>query len=52
MIFIVTIKLRSGRRLAGVGWFRDQDEAVMQTSSDWPDAQWIKTHCISRRATR
>lgn len=49
MLFLVTIRLRSGRRLAGVGWFIDQSEAVMQTMADWPEAECVKTHCISKR---
>lgn len=49
MLFLVTIKLRNGKRLAGVGWFMDQSEAVMQTMSDWPEAERVKTHCISPR---
>lgn len=49
MLFIVSIKLRNGKRLAGVGWFLDQTEAVMQTMADWPEAERVKTHCISRR---
>jgi hypothetical protein len=52
MLFLVTIKLRNGKRLAGVGWFLDQSEAVMQTMADWPEAERVKTHCISVRRSR
>lgn len=52
MLFLVTIKLRNGKRLAGVGWFIDQSEAVMQTMADWPEADRVKTHCISARRCR
>lgn len=51
MLFIVSIRLRNGKRLAGVGWF-DQAEAVMQTMADWPEAERVKTHCISSRRLR
>lgn len=50
MLFRVTIKLRNGRRLAGIGWFADQAEAVMQTMADWPEAVKVKTHCLNWRA--
>ncbi len=52
MLFIVSIRLRNGKRLAGVGWFIDQAEAVMQTMADWPEAERVKTHCISARRLR
>ena len=49
MLFLVTIKLRSGKSLAGMGWFLDQCEAVTQTMADWPEAERVKTRCLSRR---
>lgn len=50
MLFRITIKLPSGRRMAGIGFFAGQAEAVDQTMADWPQAVNVTTRCLSWRA--
>lgn len=50
MIFRVQVTLQGGKRLAGVGFFLDKDEAIDQTWADYPEATSVAAICISRKA--
>lgn len=48
MIFRIVVTLPNGKRLAGIGYFLDQVEAVEQTLADYPTATKVKTKCLTQ----
>lgn len=49
-IFRLQVTLPGGKRLAGVGFFLNQDEAFDQTWADYPEAQSVSAICLGKGA--
>ena len=49
-IYRLQVTLQDGRRLAGVGYFSGNEEALNQTWADYPDACSISAINLTARA--
>lgn len=50
MIFRLQVTLQDGKRYAGVGFFRDNAEAIEQTWADYPEASSISAIRLGKGA--